>query len=63
MLYMTQDLSASNSRMIIAEVPGDPRVMKYRALLIAYGFMEEARIDDYYSDGVPQIISRFDLQP
>ncbi len=63
MLYMTQDLSTSNSRMIVAEVPGDPRVMKYRALLIANGFMEEARIDDYYSDGVPQIISRFDIQP
>ncbi len=63
MLHMTQDLATSNSRMIIAEVPGDPRVMRYRALLIAYGFMEETRIDDYYSDGVPQIISRFDLQP
>jgi hypothetical protein len=47
--------------MIVAEVPGDPSVMKYRALLIAYGFREETRIDDYYRDGVAQIISRFDL--
>ena len=47
--------------MIVAEIPGDAAAMKYRALLISYGFTEETRIDDYYSDGVPQIISRFDL--
>ncbi len=61
MLHIAQDLSQSGARMIIAEIPGDSVAMKYRALLIAYGFSEETRIDDYYRDGVPQIISRFDL--
>ena len=61
LLHVAQDLSSADARMIIAEVPGDPSVMKYRALLIAYGFSEETRIDDYYRDGVAQIISRFDL--
>ena len=58
---MTGELSDAGVRVIFAEVPADPCVMRYRALLIAYGFMEEARIDDYYRDGVHQIISRFDL--
>jgi ribosomal protein S18 acetylase RimI-like enzyme len=48
-------------RVIFAEVPADPYLVRYRALLIAHGFMEESRIDDYYRDGVPQIISRLDL--
>jgi ribosomal protein S18 acetylase RimI-like enzyme len=61
MLHIAQDLADSGARMIVAEVPGEPAAMKYRALLIAYGFSEETRIDDYYRDGIPQIISRFDL--
>ena len=60
MLHISEDLAKVRTRVIISEVPGDPCVMKYRALLIAYGFTEETRIDDYYRDGVPQIISRFD---
>ena len=61
LLHVTGELSDVGARVIFAEVPADPCVMRYRALLIAYGFMEEARIDDYYRDGVHQIISRFDL--
>lgn len=61
MLYMHGELANAGVRAIFAEVPGDPCVMRYRALLISYGFMEEARIEDYYRDGVPQIVSRFDL--
>ena len=60
MLYISEDLAKLRARLLISEIPGDPTVMKYRALLIAYGFTEETRIDDYYRDGVPQIISRFD---
>ena len=60
-LHIAQDLANMGARIMVAEVPGDPAAMKYRALLIAYGFFEETRIDDYYRDGVPQIISRFDL--
>ncbi len=47
--------------MIVAEVPGDPIIMRYRALLLSHGFVEESRIDDYYRDGVAQIISLFDI--
>lgn len=61
MLYMHGELANAGVRAIFAEVPGDPGVMRYRALLISYGFMEEARIEDYYRDGVPQIVSRFDI--
>ena len=60
LLHIAEDLGKAQARLIVSEVPGDPCVMKYRALLIAYGFTEETRIDDYYRDGVPQIISRFD---
>lgn len=60
-LHVATELANAGARVIVAELPGDPCVMRYRALLIAYGFLEETRIDDYYRDGVPQIISRFDL--
>jgi ribosomal protein S18 acetylase RimI-like enzyme len=60
-LHIASELVKSGHRMIIAEIPGDSAVMRYRALLLAYGFTEETRIEDYYRDGIPQIISRFDL--
>jgi ribosomal protein S18 acetylase RimI-like enzyme len=63
MRHMMQDLTMTGTRMVFAELPGDPSVVKYRALLLSHGFVEETRIDDYYRDGVPQIISRFFLQP
>ncbi|MDO8501522.1 MAG: GNAT family N-acetyltransferase [Gemmatimonadaceae bacterium] len=59
--YIATELSNTGARKIFTEVPGDPYLMRYRALLISYGFMEESRVENYYRDGVPQIISRFDL--
>lgn len=59
--HIAADLAEGGARLIVAEIPGDPAVMRFRALLIAYGFREETRIDDYYRDGIPQIVSRFDL--
>ncbi|HVF39989.1 MAG TPA: GNAT family N-acetyltransferase [Gemmatimonadaceae bacterium] len=59
--HAADELASARARMIFAEVPGDPYLVRYRALLISYGFMEEARIDDFYRDGVPQIISRVNL--
>lgn len=53
------DLVAGGARVVFAEVPGDPYLVRYRALLISYGFLEETRIEDYYRDGISQIISRF----
>jgi ribosomal protein S18 acetylase RimI-like enzyme len=59
--YGAADLASRRIRVLFAEVPGDTQLLRYRALLISYGFYEETRIDDYYRDGVPQIISRLDL--
>jgi hypothetical protein len=42
-------------------MPADPYLVRYRALLISHGFFEETRIEDYYRDGISQIISRLDL--
>ena len=55
------ELVSAGARMIVAEIPGDPTVMRFRALLLSHGFIEEARIEDYYGDGMPQIISLFDM--
>ena len=59
--YATADLASRRMRVIFAEMPADPYLVRYRALLLSYGFCEETRIDDYYRDGIPQIISRRDL--
>jgi ribosomal protein S18 acetylase RimI-like enzyme len=59
--YAAADLASRRMRVIFAEVPGDTSLLRYRALLISFGFVEETRIDDYYRDGVPQIVSRLDL--
>ena len=61
LFQISADLASAGARMIVAEIPGDPLVMRFRALLLAHGFVEESRIDDYYGDGVPQIISLFDI--
>jgi len=61
LFHAVDELAAAHARRIFAEVPGDPYVVRYRAMLISYGFMEESRIDDYYRDGIPQIVSRVDL--
>lgn len=59
--YATADLASRRMRVIFAEMPADPYLVRYRALLLSYGFFEETRIDDYYRDGIAQIVSRRDL--
>jgi ribosomal protein S18 acetylase RimI-like enzyme len=59
--FATADLKSRRMRVIFAEIPADAHLFRYRALLISYGFVEETRIEDYYRDGVSQIISRLDL--
>lgn len=59
--YAVADLASRRLRVIFAEMPADPYLVRYRALLISYGFFEEARIEDFYRDGISQIISRRDL--
>ena len=59
--YSVADLASRRIRVIFAEMPADPYLVRYRALLLSYGFFEETRIEDYYRDGISQIISRKDL--
>ncbi len=59
--YVVADLASRRMRVIFAEYPADPYLVRYRALLLSHGFFEETRIDDYYRDGIAQIISRLDL--
>ena len=59
--YATADLASRRMRVIFAEMPADPYLVRYRALLISHGFLEETRIEDYYRDGISQIIARLDL--
>jgi ribosomal protein S18 acetylase RimI-like enzyme len=59
--YAAADLASRRMRVIFAEMPADPYLVRYRALLLSHGFFEETRIEDYYRDGIPQIVSRLDL--
>ena len=59
--YACADLASRRMRVVFAEMPADPYLVRYRALLISFGFFEETRIEDYYRDGISQIISRLDL--
>jgi ribosomal protein S18 acetylase RimI-like enzyme len=59
--YAMADLAARRTRVVFAEMPADPYLVRYRALLLAFGFFEETRIEDYYRDGIAQIVSRRDL--
>jgi ribosomal protein S18 acetylase RimI-like enzyme len=59
--YAQADLASRRMRVIFAEMPADPYLVRYRALLLSAGFFEETRIEDYYRDGISQIVSRLDL--
>jgi L-amino acid N-acyltransferase YncA len=49
-------------RLVVAEVPDDPAMGQTRALLAAGGFEEEARVPDYFRDGVALTLLRRDLR-
>ena len=59
--HVVEEMKKAKARILFADVPRDPYIVRYRALLISFGFFEESRIDDYYADDVPQIVSRLDL--
>jgi GNAT superfamily N-acetyltransferase len=48
-------------RLIIAELPDDAVMGQLRALLTSSGFEEEARVPDYFRDGVALRLLRRDL--
>jgi predicted GNAT superfamily acetyltransferase len=49
-------LHARGARLVAAEVAADPPLHACHTLLAACGFTEEARVDDYYRDGVPLVV-------
>lgn len=51
----------AGARLIVAELPDDPAIGQVRALLSSAGFEEEARVPDYYRDGVALALLRREL--
>ena len=52
---------AAGARFMIAELPDDPAVGAVLALLREHGFREEARVPDFYRDGVALAFLRLEL--
>lgn len=52
---------ADGARFVIAELPDDPAIGAVLALLRGHGFREEARISDYFRDGVALSVLRLGL--
>jgi ribosomal protein S18 acetylase RimI-like enzyme len=50
------DLAAHGARLVVAEIPDDPILASGSALLARCGFVEVARVPDYYRDGVALIV-------
>ena len=53
---VADSLRTRDARFLAAEVAADPRLDAYHALLAACGFVEEARVDGYFSDDVALVI-------
>jgi len=52
---------AEGARMLVAELPDDPAIGTVRALLAAVGFHEDARVPDFFRDGVALSLLRLSL--
>jgi L-amino acid N-acyltransferase YncA len=52
---------AEHARLLVAELADDPAMGQMRALLTSNGFEEEARVPDYFQDGVALTLLRRDL--
>lgn len=57
------DLAARGARLVMAEVPDDPLLASGLALLARCGFSEEARVADYFRDGVALLLLRRAIGP
>jgi ribosomal protein S18 acetylase RimI-like enzyme len=54
-------LRAGGARLLVAELPDDPALGPVPGVLTRYGFREEARVADFYRDGVALSLLRLDL--
>lgn len=53
--------AAAGARLLVAEVPDDPAIGQVPAVLLRNGFREEARVPDFFRDGVALTFLRRDL--
>lgn len=58
---VVEEARTGGARLIIAELPDDPVLGQMRALLTSNGFEEEARVPDYFRDGVALTVLRREL--
>ena len=54
-------LRQEGARVVFAEMPDDPGFAPARALLLRERFIEEARVADFYRDGVALLVLRRDI--
>jgi ribosomal protein S18 acetylase RimI-like enzyme len=52
----TTDLTSRGARLVLVELPDDASSIPGRGLLARCGFVETARVADYYRDGVDLIV-------
>jgi L-amino acid N-acyltransferase YncA len=55
------DAAAAGARLLVAELPDDPAMGVVPSVLLHNGFREEARIPDFFRDGVALIFMRREL--
>jgi hypothetical protein len=60
--YAVDVLRRRNARMVTADVPDHSETESLRSLLLAYGFVEECRIEDFYADGIALLHFRLDVE-
>ena len=61
MAAVVEALRQVGSRFLLAELPDDPAIGNILTLLRHQGFKEEARVPDFYRDGVALSFLRLDL--
>ena len=55
------DLRSAGVRFIVVEMPDDPALAPARSLFETGGFREEARVRDFYRDGIDLAVLRHDI--
>jgi GNAT superfamily N-acetyltransferase len=58
---VVQELRPAGARLLVAELPADPVIGQTLTVLRANGFRQEARIPDFYREGVAQLFLRREL--
>ena len=56
-------VAAEGARFLLAEIPDDPAIGAVHTLLVEHGFREEARVPDFYREGVALTFLRRTLGP